>query len=153
MIKINLTKKQCESLIKMTFIGEWMYNAATTERNPDIEDCKQTVFRQACNQGFKDYFDVELTKDRVDLKADKETECIQTVEDHTNVVFWDILNDYLTERDLRQNYSEEELNKLDKDAFLEIYYKISDHYSDEFEENGIDNLTLNSSLPDFLKNT
>jgi hypothetical protein len=151
MFKINLTKKQCESLIKLVFIGEWVCNATTTERNPDMEDCLQAVYRQIYDQGNKDIFDFDKAKGSVFLNEEKETECLETIDDHNDVVFWDILNEYLSERDLRQNYTETEIEKLDKDVFLDLYYKIQDKYSEEFENNGVDNLHLNSSLPDFLK--
>ena len=151
MIKVSLTNKQCDALIKMVYIGECVYNALTDEKNTEIEKCMQTVYAQIAEQGFRDYFDADKDKGKWYLNEKQETECIDTIERHTLDAFWDHLTDYLTERDLRQNYSDEELNRMDQNSFLELVRKIQDNYNSEFENNGVDNLALNPSLPDFLK--
>ncbi len=153
MVKITLSKKQCESLIKMAFIGSFIQNSTKgmDERNTEIEKCEQEIFRQLYDQGFRDVF--EPNQNPLFLNKENEALCMDIIDEYKDDIFWEDLADYLTDRDLSKNYTKEELDRLDEKSFYDLVFTISDQYFEEFENHGIENLVLSSSLPAFLKRT
>ena len=107
-MKINLTKKQYETLAKTVYLGNWMANAHRTGQEGDpikkeYEEITNYIFSLASEFGFSKNFEHDLEYD----KSDK-TEINKLQEEYDENTFWDELSDRLGERDFFRKYSKEE---------------------------------------------
>jgi len=149
-MKINLTKKQYETLAKTVYLGNWMANANRTGQERDqymkeYEEIMDYIFSLAPQFGFPKTFEHDLECD----EHNKTTEVNRLHEEYDEQNFWEELPNILGERDFFRKYSEEErMNMTQEEHFTKMMECII-AWEQECEEYGIDRLEIIKQAKDF----
>jgi hypothetical protein len=151
-MKINLTKKQYESLAKAVYLGNWIANAHRTGAKNDptmkeYEDIYDYIFSLAEEFGLPEDFeyDVEFGKN-----GDFDGEVSRLHEEYDAESFWDELCDRLGERDFHRKYTKEQIMKMTKD---ERFIKLQECvmvWEEECENHGVDRLEVLMKVGDIF---
>ncbi len=133
MINLKLTKKQYRRLLDMVYVGNWILNSLRDEDRLDDYDEIEEILFKGCRSisGLESLADI-FGRPSVEYCSGGIHEAIMDYEDAT---FYGILAEELALRDIEREYDnsdEEAKNLADR----------IDEYIDEFEENGIDNITV-----------
>ncbi len=145
-MKIELTKEQCENLIKLVYLGNWMINAIRLEdeRIKKFDEIEQYIFSFAEEANLDRYieFDEKYNRFFPTREFEKDLELEQYKKDYDDEIFWQELADRLGTRDFIKKYGEEVIEKMDqKERFLKNQECII-KYEEEFEKNGLANLCI-----------
>ena len=149
-MKIDLTKKQYETLAKAVYLGNWMVNASRGGRGdePCIEeynDISDYIFSLAPEFGFSKHFEHEL-----ECGDHKETtEVSRLHEEYDQEIFWDELCDILGERDFYRKYTKEEIKKMNKEEHFIKMMECQIVWEEEAEEHGVERLQVLRQAKDF----
>lgn len=133
---VELSEKEFRRLLDLVYIGDWILNSARGEdRFEDYDDVLEKLFSLCPGVGMEALMD--SWQGRVfPSKAYREGGIHEAIADYEDAVFFDILAEELARRDMEgegvASDDETELN-----ARMEEYYQ-------EFEQHGIDNLTVES---------
>lgn len=134
-MKIELTKKQYESLAKLVYLGNWMANAQRTgaSNDPILEEYDEMathVYSLAKDFGLGDDFesDLEFTDDL------EPTDVSRLHEEYDERNLWEELPEMLGERDFFKKYSLEE-------RFIKLM-ECSMAWEDEFEKHGLERIQV-----------
>ena len=146
---LELTENQYRILIKLIYLGKWMYDSYRIEQDKEIENLEQHIFSLSekfktenlvyFNDEFKNYFPTRNLEDQIhDL-----------VDQYNDYTFWEELIHRLARRDFINKFGEEIISEMDVKQILEHEQPLIDKYEHELEKNGIDNLVLknNDRLP------
>lgn len=135
MISFDLSDKEFRRLLDLVYIGNWVLNSERgDDRFTDYDDVESLIFAQCLqDKGFRELYDIDAGV-IVPSAAFEEGGIHEAIMDYEDSVFFDILAEELARRDME----EEHLPAYDYD---ELSRRI-DEYISEFEENGIDNITL-----------
>jgi hypothetical protein len=142
-MKINITKKQYESLAKAVYLGNWMANAVRTGRPgdlrlPEYEEIADYIYSLAPQFGLPEHFESEL--EFSDDEMTETTEVSRLHEEYDEVSFWDELSSRLGEKDFFLKYSEDVIEKMDNgEHFIKMQECIIE-WENELEKNGIERL-------------
>jgi len=140
-MKINLTKKQYETLVKAVYLGNWMANANRTGQSGDphmkeYEEITDYIFSLASEFGFSKTFEHDLECD----EHGKTTEVNLLHEEYDEETFWEELCGLLGERDFFRKYSKDEREKMNQEeCFLKLQECII-AWEQEAEEYGVERL-------------
>ncbi len=133
-MKIELSEKEFRRLLDLVYIGDWILNSARGEdRFEDYDNLLEKLFALCPDVGMETLMD--SWQGRVfPSKAYREGGIHEAIADYEDAVFFDILAEELARRDMEDEGVEasDETELVDR---MEEYYQ-------EFEENGIDNLTV-----------
>ncbi len=134
-MELKLTTIEARHLLDLVYIGNWILNS--TRENDRIEGydrIQEKVFAEAAQSGLK-----ELTQNYMGhvfpSRAYEEGGIHDAIADYEDAVFFDILAEELARRDM----TEAQLNPNDVN---ELTARM-DSYMSEFEQNGIENISLN----------
>lgn len=145
-MKIDLTKKQFEDLMKLVYLGNWMANAIRTDdRIKKYEDLQSHVFSYAKDLGFDEYVDDEDSNDGVFYPTrffEEDTEVDQLRTEYDEDAFWSELPNRLGERDFYKKYTEKELKKMSREEYFLKMQECIIKWEEELEKNGIDRLGI-----------
>lgn len=147
-MKINLTKKQYEALVRAVYLGNWMANAyrdgsKDEQHLKEFEGISDYVFSLAPLFGFSENLEHELEYDEVWMKDHDGLSELSVIHDqYDEDSFWDELTERLGGRDFDKKYSKEEIGNMDDETFHSKRYECLDVWDDEFCENGIDRLGI-----------
>ena len=149
-MKINLTKKQYESLAKAVYLGNWMANAQRTGQKGDLhmkeyEEITDYIFSLAPEFGLPKTFEHDLECD----EHGKTTEVNRLHEEYDEETFWDELCDMLGERDFYRKYSKEERQKMTDDEHFTKLMECQIFWEEELEKYGIERLEVLRQAKDF----
>ncbi len=135
-MKIELTDKEFRRLLDLVYIGNWIINAARgDDRIKDYDDLESKLFAQCVrDRGFHSLMEI-VDGEVYPSRAFEEGGIHEAIADYEDIVFFDILAEELAVRDLGGGPS-------DAAGFAQLEARIID-YMTEFEENGLDNVTLN----------
>ena len=139
---LDLDKKQYENLIKLVSLGNWMANSHREEPLEDFENLLQTILTQAPAADLGALVEKDEETGLTFPSEDLETILGSFVEEYDQDYFWDELVEYLVERDLHEQFGDDEIESMSEQDFLENERKLAEKYLAEFEESGIDNLYL-----------
>ena len=133
-MKIDLSEKEFRRLLDLVYIGDWILNSARGEdRFEDYDELLEKLFALCPDVGMETLMD--SWQGRVfPSKAYREGGIHEAIADYEDAGFFDILAEELARRDMEDEGVEasDETELVDR---MEEYYQ-------EFEENGIDNLTV-----------
>ena len=134
-MKIELTELEFRRLIDMAYIGNWVLNSARgTDRFTDYDNVEGLLF-SLCPQHGMDTL-TEFVNNTARPSAEFENGGIhEAIADYEDSIFFEILAEELARRDM-------EFEPISQDNLVELTNRI-DEYIEEFEENGIDNISLN----------
>ena len=133
---VELSEKEFRRLLDLVYIGDWILNSARGEdRFEDYDDVLEKLFSLCPGVGMEALMD--SWQGRVfPSKAYREGGIHEAIADYEDAVFFDILAEELARRDMEgEGVSADDETELS--ARMEEYYQ-------EFEQNGIDNLTVES---------
>ena len=135
-MNIELTEKEFRRLLDMAYIGNWILNAARGEdRFADYDLVQEKLFAQCPRAGMRSL--VEVWQGHVfPSKAYQEGGIHEAIADYEDAVFFDILAEELARRDM-------EGEGADQNDESQLVDRMEEYYQ-EFEANGIDNLTVDN---------
>lgn len=137
MMNIELTDKEFRRLLDMVYIGNWILNSTRLEddRFEDYDLLQEKIFTLCANNGMRTL--VERYRGHYyPSKAYEEGGIHEAIADYEDAVFFDILAEELARRDMEEeNLSADDVNELASRM---------DDYMDEFEKNGIDNVSVDT---------
>ena len=133
-MKIELTEKQFRRLLDLVYIGNWVLNSTRGEdRFEDYDIIQEKLFALCAKNGMN----ALITRWHGHIFPSNAYEnggIHEAIADYEDAVFFDILAEELARRDLNCIDSTPEEDP-------ELAARM-DAYLDEFEKNGIDNLSL-----------
>ncbi len=131
---IELTEKEFRRLLDLVYVGDWVLNSARGEdRFEDYDLLQEKIFALCSGQGMRSL--IETWQGHVfPSKAYEEGGIHEAIADYEDAVFFDILAEELARRDM-------EGEGMDADDETELASRMEEYYS-EFEQHGIDNLTV-----------
>ena len=123
-MNIDLTEKEFRRLLDLVYIGNWILNSTrTTDRFEDYDIVQEKIFSLCAKNGMKSLIQL--------WHAYEDGGIHEAIADYEDAVFFDILAEELARRDLGE----------DCDDLAALTARM-DEYMDEFEANGVENLTL-----------
>lgn len=133
-MKLELTSKQYRRLLDMVYIGNWVLNSGRGEdRIADYDEVESLLFSKAPEQGMSSLCENWGGKIVPSMEF-AEGGIHEAIIDYENSVFFDILAEELTRRDMDDVPIDE--------SNVEEFYTRMDRYLVEFEEHGTDNVQV-----------
>ena len=133
-MKLEMSEKQYRRLLDLVYIGNWvLYSARGEDRIRPFDEVESLLFEQAPSVGMgslTEYWEGEAVPSR----AFAEGGIHEAIIDYENSVFFDILAEELTRRDMNDVPIDEEN--------LEEFNRRMDDYLDEFELHGTDRVRV-----------
>ncbi len=131
---IELTEKEFRRLLDLVYVGDWILNSARGEdRFEDYDMLQEKLFALCPQAGMRSL--IETWQGHVfPSRAYEEGGIHEAIADYEDAVFFDILAEELARRDM-------EGEGVDADDEAELLNRIEEYYN-EFEQHGIDNLTV-----------
>ena len=133
---IELTEKEFRRLLDLVYVGDWILNSARGEdRFEDYDRLQEKLFALCPQVGMSAL--AERWQGHVfPSRAYEEGGIHEAIADYEDAVFFDILAEELARRDM-------EGEGLDASNETELLSRIEEYYS-EFEQHGIDTLTVDN---------
>lgn len=133
---VELSEKEFRRLLDLVYIGDWILNSARGEdRFEDYDNVLEKLFSLCPGVGMEALMD--SWQGRVfPSKAYREGGIHEAIADYEDAVFFDILAEELARRDM-------EGDGVSADDEAELSARMEEYY-EEFEQHGIDNLTVES---------
>jgi hypothetical protein len=133
-MNIELTEKEFRRLLDMVYIGNWILNSTRgTDRFEDYDDVESIIFSNCAKAGMKSLFEVRDGR-VVPSTAFENGGIHEAIADYEDTVFFEILAEELARRDM-------DFEPIGPENFTELTTRI-DEYIEEFEQNGMDNISL-----------
>ena len=133
---IELSEKEFRRLLDLVYIGDWILNSARgDDRFEDYDQVLEKLFALCPQAGMSALMDTWLGR-VFPSKAYREGGIHEAIADYEDAVFFDILAEELARRDM-------EGEGVDADDETELEDRMEEYYQ-EFERNGIDNLTVDN---------
>lgn len=133
-MNIELSDKEFRRLLDLIYIGNWILNSTRGEdRFADYDHLQEKFFSLCSKNGMNSLVQFYMGH-YFPSRAYEEGGIHEAIADYEDAVFFDILAEELARRDmLEENLSQDDLGELAARM---------DDYMDEFERNGIDNLSI-----------
>ena len=133
-MNIELSDKEFRRLLDMVYIGNWILNSTRGEdRIKDYDDLESKIFAHCVKTGMFSLF--EVVNDEVLPSGEfSEGGIHEAIMDYEDRVFYEILAEELARRDMN-------FEPINADNMAELTERI-DEYIEEFEENGVNNISL-----------
>lgn len=146
-MKINLTKKEFETLLDVMYMADWIVRAHD-EQDDDgakrYKDLEQKIMALAGEFGLDKA--VQLNKETNQYYLLKEhleaSDATARIEKFENATFWEELLERLARRDFIRAYGEEAILKMPINERFEKEMEFFKQYDNEFGENGLENLHI-----------
>ena len=130
-MELKLTQKQFRRLLDLVYIGNWVLNSTRGEdRIREYDQVESLVFSHCLGQGMASLTEL-YHGELIPSRAFAEGGIHEAIADYEDAVFFDILAEELARRDLGEDCDD-----------LAALTSRMDEYMDEFEANGVENLTL-----------
>jgi hypothetical protein len=140
-MKLELSKSQYRSLVKLAFLGNWMANSTKLHEEQDQEFNEITQLVYSLSKEIEPFDLVEYDKRYKEYFPTRklEEELEDVIEEYDNDAFWQELSSRLARRDLLREIGP--VSTL-TDKHREREFEIEEAYQTEFEKNGLKNLVL-----------
>lgn len=144
-MKINLTKKDYETLLDVLYITDWITRAHEEETEGDIsryKEFEQKIFALAGEFGFKNKVAKNNVTGSYYLTNEhlNSSDVIEIIENFENATFWEELLERLTRRDFIRRYGEKAILEMSIKERFEKEMEFLERYDKEFSENGLENV-------------
>lgn len=135
-MNIELTQKEFRHLLDLIYIGNWVLNSTRgLDRFEVYDQLQEKFFTLALNNDTPELAQVFMGH-IFPSQAYEEGGIHEAIADYEDAVFFDILAEELARRDMSEDHvSPDDINELTARM---------DNYMNEFEINGIENISLNS---------
>lgn len=133
-MNLELTEKEFRRLLDLVYVGNWVMNSMRgDQRIRDYDEVESKCFSYCLKTGMYSLF--EMVDGEVVPSANFEDGGIQeAIMDYEDAIFFDILAEELARRDM-------DFSPIDKSNDSELSRRI-DEYMEEFEQNGLNNVTV-----------
>ena len=133
-MNIELTTKEFRRLLDLVYIGNWILNSTRgTDRIPDYDLLESKIFSYCEKAGMRDIF-TKLNGKFKPSSAFENGGIHEAIAIYEDSVFYEILAEELAHRDM-------DFEPIGFDNFEELTTRI-DEYIEEFEKNGIENISI-----------
>lgn len=141
-MKINITKEEYRTLLEILYISDWVINTFSSgveEENKSHNNLKEKLLSL-----HKEIEAEDLLNEFESIEFD---EYMHTnhIEKYNQSVFWEMLIEQLSYRDLAKEIGMEAFNQLDPIERIERLEEFRESYSREFEEHQLENIKIDSS--------
>lgn len=133
--------KDIRSFVRILDLASYAVYEQSDEIKPVQEEI-QEIYVQIDNSESKDLLEYDGELHEYHANAEIENENNEIIADENDVSFWDNLILQLVERDLEDEIDGGALAEDDTKAKMKKYDEFAKDYTEEFFENGIDNLYL-----------
>ena len=131
---VELSEKEFRRLLDLVYIGDWILNSARgDDRFEDYDRVLEKLFAKCGEVGMEALMDA-CQGHVFPSKAYREGGIHEAIADYEDAVFFDILAEELARRDM-------EGEGIAADDESELVDRMEEYYQ-EFEQHGIDNLTV-----------
>ncbi len=146
-MKIDFTKKEYRALLDLLQIADWVLHAHKAEEPPKTKlyrELEQKIFSLAKDFGYEELVEHAAAQDRYyPTRALEESgPAMDFIEDFEEDAFWSQLAKHLSERDLRREIGEQQLEALDRGELWELLEVHETKYWDEFQRHGVERLEI-----------
>ena len=142
-MKIELTKEQLESLVKLVYLGNMMANSwRTKDVIEEFDDVESLVLAAAKRNGLEDCVELDPEEKKRVPSAELEDEMAEVVDFYDDNTFWDQLIFRMADRDFARKYGQEALDKLATEKGTDLEKPLLDKYEKEFNEHGLDRVEI-----------
>ena len=132
-MQINLTSQEFRLLLDMAYVGNWVLNSTRgEERFTPYDNLEAKLFAHSIPAGMPELLEVHQDG-CCPSKAYVEGGIHEAIMDYEDAVFFEILAEELARRDMPGPVGQENLGELSGRM---------DEYIAEFEQNGMDNISL-----------
>ena len=133
-MNLELSEKEYRRLLDLVYVGNWVMNSMRgDQRIRDYDEVESKCFSYCLKTGMYSLF--EMVDGEVVPSANFEDGGIQeAIMDYEDAIFFDILAEELARRDM-------DFAPIDKSNDGELTRRI-DEYMAEFEENGLNNVSV-----------
>ena len=133
-MKIELTELEFRRLLDMAYIGNWILNSTRgSDRFTDYDDVESRLFSCCPSNDMPTLADFSTGVARPSA-AFENGGIHEAIADYEDSVFFEILAEELARRDM-------DFEPIGPENYNELTSRI-DEYIEEFEQNGIDNISL-----------
>lgn len=147
-MKINLTKKQYETLIKAVEIGSSVYGILGDsiegdykKESDEIDNLQKYLLDFASDFGFDDM--TEKFEGELIMSDDFSEKMQEAMDDYDDEIFWHELETRLGKRDFERTMTEAEKEEMEEDGWYpKRIHDLYDKWSKEFEDNGVERLGI-----------
>jgi hypothetical protein len=135
-MNIELTELEFRRLLDMAYIGNWVLNSTRgTDRFNDYDVVESKLFSYCQECGMPSLTEIIDGKPRPS-EAFENGGIHEAISDYEDSIFFEILAEELARRDM-------DFEPISPENFGELTSRI-DEYIEEFEQNGIDNISLDN---------
>jgi len=133
-MQLNLSNQEFRLLLDLAYVGNWVLNSTKGEdRITPYDDLEAKLFSHSIPAGMPEL--LEVHQEGVSpSRAYVEGGIHDAIMDYEDAVFFEILAEELARRDMNHE-------PISNDNFKELSGRI-DEYISEFEQNGMDNISL-----------
>jgi len=133
-MKIELTELEFRRLLDMAYIGNWILNSTRgSDRFTDYDDVESRLFSNCPSYDMPSLADISTGVARPSA-AFENGGIHEAIAEYEDSVFFEILAEELARRDM-------DFEPIGPENYNELTSRI-DEYIEEFEQNGIDNISL-----------
>lgn len=133
-MNIELTQKEFRRLLDMVYIGNWILNSTREDdRIIDYDHVESRIFAQCIKAGMHELFEIRGNQ-ILPSQAFENGGIHEAIADYEDTVFFEILAEELARRDMN-------FEPISSENFTELTNRIDDYIA-EFEQNGMDNISL-----------
>ena len=133
-MNIELTDMEFRRLLDIVYIGNWILNSTRgDDRLPDYDHVESKIFAQCVKAGMPALFEIR-NGEVLPSAAFEDGGIHEAIMDYEDTVFFEILAEELARKDM-------DFEPVTAENYEELADRI-DGYIAEFEENGVENITL-----------
>ena len=133
-MKLELTELEFRRLLDMAYIGNWILNSTRgSDRFADYDNVESRLFSNCPSNGMSSLSDLSSGTARPSA-AFENGGIHEAIAEYEDSVFFEILAEELARRDM-------DFEPIGPENYSELTSRI-DEYIEEFEQNGIDNISL-----------
>lgn len=140
-VGIELTRKQYRNLLKLQFIGEWIFQSHKTETDPDMDDLQQLLYSYTRDFDSGDWVEYDTEFKQYFSTSEMEEDIHLIIDDFSDENFWDELIHRLAFRDFLLDYKDS-IDKMNAEERISKQQPYLEKYDREFSKNGLKNLFL-----------
>jgi hypothetical protein len=141
-MKIELTEKQYEALLKIVYLGSWIANSVKENPEQEYEEIEQYLFSLAKGLGMEKFvaYDEKMKMYYPTDEFESVTDVVELIEAYNEYTVWEALVLSLSRRDLIRKHGAAKIEKMGEEELIEKEHPFIQKYEAEFRDYGFDNL-------------
>ncbi|MFH2143045.1 MAG: hypothetical protein ABIJ97_11515 [Bacteroidota bacterium] len=142
---IELSREHYRMLLKLVYLGKWMYTFNNDDVCRDSDPVEQLIFSFTKDFNSEDMVLYKKELDSYFPTKEFQEEIYSRVEIFYEDIFHDELIHHLAKRDMYKEHGKTKIDKLSKIKYIDLLYKYTLRYTEEYEKYGVDRFEINSS--------